>query len=64
MLRKNGEPEKFLLMRGRFSYMRDAIYGALPKVFGSPNGISHSAICAEAEKFGSYFKNRLSGERV
>ena len=54
-LRKNGEPEKFLLMRGRYSYMRDAIYGALPKVFGSPNGISHSAICAEAEKFGSYF---------
>jgi len=54
-LRKNGEPEKFMLMRGRYSYMRDVIYGAVPKVFGSPNGISHSAICAEAEKFGSFF---------
>jgi len=54
-LRKNGEPEKFMLMRGRYSYMRDTIYAALPKVFGSPNGISHSAICAEAEKFGSFF---------
>jgi len=54
-LRNNGEPEKFLLMRGRYSYMRDTLYSALPKVFGSPNGISHSAICAEAEKFGSFF---------
>ena len=54
-LRKRGEPEKFMLMRGRYSYMRDTLYGALPKVFGSPNSISHSAICAEAEKFGSYF---------
>ncbi|MEN8262607.1 MAG: molybdopterin-dependent oxidoreductase [Nitrospirota bacterium] len=54
-LRNNGEPEKFALLRGRYSYMRDTLYGALPKVFGSPNGISHSAICAEAEKFGSFF---------
>jgi anaerobic selenocysteine-containing dehydrogenase len=54
-LRRRGEPEKFMLMRGRYTYMRDTIYGALPKVFGSPNGISHSAICAEAEKFGSFF---------
>jgi anaerobic selenocysteine-containing dehydrogenase len=54
-LRKAGEPEKFMVNRGRYSYMRDIIYGALPKVFGSPNGISHSAICAEAEKFGSYY---------
>jgi anaerobic selenocysteine-containing dehydrogenase len=54
-LRKAGEPEKFMVMRGRYTYMRDTIYSALPKVFGSPNGISHSAICAEAEKFGSYY---------
>ncbi len=54
-LRKAGEPEKFMVMRGRYTYMRDTIYAALPKVFGSPNGISHSASCAEAEKFGSYF---------
>jgi anaerobic selenocysteine-containing dehydrogenase len=54
-LRRAEEPEKFLLMRGRYTYMRDTIYAALPKVFGSPNGISHSALCAEAEKFGCYF---------
>lgn len=54
-LRKAEETEKFVVLRGRYSYMRDVIYGALPKVFGSPNGISHSALCAEAEKAGSYF---------
>jgi anaerobic selenocysteine-containing dehydrogenase len=54
-LRKNNEPEAFAVLRGRYTYMRDVIYGSLPKVFGSPNGISHSSICAEAEKFGSFF---------
>ena len=54
-LRKAGEPEKFAVLRGRYTYMRDVIYSAVPKVFGSPNGISHSAICAEAEKFGVYY---------
>lgn len=54
-LRANEETEKFVLFRGRYTYMRDLIYSALPKVFGSPNGISHSAICAEAEKFGPYY---------
>ena len=54
-LRANDETHKFLFLRGRYSYMRDLLYSALPKVFGSPNGISHSAICAEAEKFGSYY---------
>ncbi len=62
-LRKKGEPEKFLLMRGRYTYMRDTIYAALPKVFGSPNGISHSALCAEAEKFGAYYTHGLWGYR-
>ena len=46
-------------MRGRYTYMRDIIYSALPKVFGSPNGISHSSICAEAEKFGAYYTEGL-----
>ncbi len=54
-LRKAEETHKSLLLRGRYTYMRDTLYGALPKVFGSPNGISHSAICAEAEKFGAFF---------
>ncbi|MBE0583213.1 MAG: molybdopterin-dependent oxidoreductase [Desulfofustis sp.] len=54
-LRKNSEPEKFCLMRGRYTYHRDVIYDVLPKVFGSPNNISHSSTCAEAEKFGAYY---------
>lgn len=54
-LRTNEETHKFMLLRGRYSYNRDLIYGALPKIFGSPNGISHSAICAEAEKSGRFF---------
>lgn len=54
-LRNAGEPEKFALFRGRYTYMRDIIYSAMPKVIGSPNNISHSAICAEAEKFGAYY---------
>ena len=62
-LRQNGESHKFVLFRGRYSYMRDIIYSALPKVFGSPNGISHSAICAEAEKFGPFFTEGYWGYR-
>lgn len=58
-LRNNAEPEKFCLMRGRYTYMRDIIYDVLPKVFGSPNNISHSSTCAEAEKFGSYYTEGL-----
>ncbi len=54
-LRANEESHKFVLFRGRYSYLRDLIYSAVPKIFGSPNGISHSAICAEAEKFGAYY---------
>lgn len=54
-LRNNNEPEKYVLMRGRYSGMADILYDATTKIFGSPNNISHSAICAEAEKFGPYY---------
>jgi len=54
-LRKNNESEKYCLMRGRYTYMRDIIYDVTTKVFGSPNNISHSSTCAEAEKFGAYY---------
>lgn len=54
-LRATGESHKFLYMRGRYSYLRDILYSAMPKIFGSPNAISHSAICAEGEKFGAYY---------
>jgi anaerobic selenocysteine-containing dehydrogenase len=39
--------------------MRDIIYDSMTKIIGSPNNISHSAICAEAEKFGSYYTEGL-----
>ena len=52
-LRKNNETHKYMLMRGRYSYMRDVLYDRMTKIIGSPNNISHSAICAEAENLGS-----------
>ncbi|MBK5099469.1 MAG: molybdopterin-dependent oxidoreductase [Desulfobacteraceae bacterium] len=54
-LRNNDETHKYMLMRGRYSYMTDIIYDRMTKIIGSPNNISHSAICAEAEKFGPYY---------
>jgi anaerobic selenocysteine-containing dehydrogenase len=62
-LRKAGESEKYLLMRGRYSYMRDVIYDVMTKVYGSPNNISHSAICAEAENFGAFYTEGMWGYR-
>ena len=63
-LRRNGEPHKFLLMRGRYSPTTTAIgYGNFPAIFGSPNNISHSSICAEGEKFGPYFTEGFWGYR-
>ena len=58
-LRENNETEKYMLMRGRYSYMRDILYDRMTKIIGSPNNISHSSICAEAEKFGPYFTEGL-----
>lgn len=54
-LRKNNEPHKFVLWRGRYSLTTDIIYDRFPKIIGTPNNISHSSICAEAEKFGPYY---------
>ena len=55
-LRNNNEPHKFVLFRGRYSsYLTEFPYTILTKVFGSPNGIAHSSLCAEAEKFGPYY---------
>jgi anaerobic selenocysteine-containing dehydrogenase len=54
-LRNNNETHKYMLLRGRYSYMRDILYSRMTKIIGSPNNISHSAICAEAEKFGPYY---------
>lgn len=63
-LRKAGQPEKFTYMRGRYSSTStDLLYGALPKVFGTPNYFSHSSICAEAEKMGPGLTQGFFGYR-
>lgn len=54
-LRNNNETHKYMLLRGRYTYMRDILYGRMTSIIGSKNNISHSAICAEAEKFGPYY---------
>ena len=54
-LRRNDETHKYVLWRGRYTYLRDIIYKNMTSIIGSPNGISHSSICAEAEKFGPYY---------
>lgn len=62
-LRNNNETHKYMLMRGRCSYMRDVLYDRMTKIIGSPNNISHSSLCAEAEKFGSYYTEAYWGYR-
>jgi len=62
-LRNNNETHKYMLMRGRYSYMRDILYDRMTKIIGSPNNISHSSLCAEAEKFGPYYTEGIWGYR-
>lgn len=54
-LRTADETHKYMFLRGRYSYSTDLIYSAMTKIIGSPNGVSHSAICAEVEKIAPYF---------
>jgi len=63
-LRQAGEPHKLVYLRGRYSpTSTDLLYGTLPKVFGTPNYFSHSAICAEAEKMGPGLTQGFFGYR-
>jgi anaerobic selenocysteine-containing dehydrogenase len=63
-LRRGNEPHKLVYMRGRYSSTStDLLYGTLPKVFGTPNYFSHSAICAEAEKMGPGLTQGFFGYR-
>jgi anaerobic selenocysteine-containing dehydrogenase len=63
-LRKNNEPEKLMYMRGRYSpSSTELCYGTLPKIFGTPNYYSHSALCAEAEKMGPGYTQGFFGYR-
>ena len=63
-LRKANEPEKLMYMRGRYSpTSTDLCYGTLPKIYGTPNYFSHSALCAEAEKMGPGYTQGFFGYR-
>src|SRR5512134_2457815 len=63
-LRKNNEAHKFVYIRGRYSSTStELLYGALPKIYGTTNYFSHSAICAEAEKMGPGLTQGFFGYR-
>jgi len=63
-LRRNSETHKFCYLRGRYSATGTGLlYGTVPKVFGTPNYFSHSAICAEAEKMGPGLTQGFFGYR-
>jgi anaerobic selenocysteine-containing dehydrogenase len=63
-LRAAGEPQKLMYLRGRYSSTgTELLYGALPKIFGTPNAFTHSAICAEAEKMGPGYTQGFFGYR-
>ena len=63
-LHNNKETDKFCYIRGRYSSTSTGLlYGTLPKVFGTPNYFSHSAICAEAEKMGPGLTQGFFGYR-
>lgn len=55
-LRDKGTPERFALFRGRYTPLdADILYGRLVKAYGSPNSISHSALCSETDKSGNWY---------
>ncbi len=63
-LRRGNETHKFVYMRGRYSSTStDILYGAVPKIIGTGNYFSHSAICAEAEKMGPGLTQGFFGYR-
>jgi anaerobic selenocysteine-containing dehydrogenase len=63
-LRQAGEPEKLCYLRGRYGPLsQQLLYGTLPKIFGTGNYFSHSAICAEAEKMGPGLTQGFFGYR-
>lgn len=63
-LRRANEGHKFMYMRGRYSSTStELLYGTLPKIYGTGNYFSHSAICAEAEKMGPGLTQGFYGYR-
>ncbi|MDZ7714179.1 MAG: molybdopterin-dependent oxidoreductase [Rhodovibrio sp.] len=62
-LRERGEPHKYVTTRGRYGGLNGVMLSAITKIIGSPNNISHSSICAEADKFGPYYLEGFWGYR-
>lgn len=63
-LRSSGESHKIMFLRGRYTpYLNNIPYNSMIKILGSPNSFSHSSICAEAEKAGSFFTEGYWGYR-
>lgn len=55
-LRDRGMPERFALFRGRYDTLAaDILYSRFAKAYGTPNAISHSALCAETTKSGNWY---------
>ncbi|MDO8751332.1 MAG: molybdopterin-dependent oxidoreductase [Dehalococcoidia bacterium] len=55
-LRDKGTPERFALFRGRYTPLdADILYGRFGKAYGTPNTISHSALCDETNKSGNWY---------
>ncbi|MDO4291242.1 MAG: molybdopterin-dependent oxidoreductase [Eggerthellaceae bacterium] len=52
-LRKNKETHKLVFCKGRSTGISDVFYKAFPEIYGTPNHIGHSPMCAEVEKFAS-----------
>ncbi len=63
-LRTNNEAHKLVYLRGRYSSTStNLLYGTLPRLYGTTNYFSHSAICAEAEKMGPGLTQGFFGYR-
>src|SRR3989304_2069801 len=63
-LSKTNEAHKLTYIRGRYSpTSTDLLYGTLPRIYGTTNYFSHSAICAEAEKMGPGLTQGFFGYR-
>lgn len=55
-LRDKKMPERFAMFRGRYDTLSaDLLYSRLAKAYGTPNAISHSAICSETSKAGNWY---------
>ncbi|MFA4935428.1 MAG: molybdopterin-dependent oxidoreductase [Candidatus Methanoperedens sp.] len=53
-LRDKGAPEKFVSLRGRYDAGSADMLSMFAKAYGTPNTITHSAICAETTKAGRW----------